>query len=161
MSLAIRHIRAMIEIWARKDEPETDDIRQTLHIARLLEEDTSSPIHLRGFAWHLAIETHAAVGWDVPPDLDLTSCRAAAASLSHSASLLIDEIPALNALEVGFKRAFDATKDVACRACDAACYTEYNYLYSLDIPTIIDWILAMRNAGTGREVPPPRERRAA
>lgn len=92
MSVAIRHIRAMIEIWTRKDEPETDDLRQALHIAKLLEDDPSSPVHLRAFAWNLAVETHAAVGWDLPPDLNLASCRAAAASLSHSSSLLIDEI---------------------------------------------------------------------
>ena len=92
MSIAIRHIRAMIEIWARKDAPETGDLRQALHTANLLEDDTSSPTHLRAFAWRLAVETHEAVGWDLPPDLNLASCRAAAASLSHSASLLIDQI---------------------------------------------------------------------
>jgi hypothetical protein len=92
MSIAIRHIRAMVEIWARKDEPETGDLRQAIHIAELLEKDSSSPTHLRSFAWHLTVETHEAVGWDLPPDLNLASCRAAAASLSHSASLLIDEI---------------------------------------------------------------------
>jgi MoaA/NifB/PqqE/SkfB family radical SAM enzyme len=79
----------------------------------------------------------------------------------YPCSLLIDEIPAMNALEVGFKQAFDATEGFACRACDAACYTEYNYLYSLDISTIMDWVSAMRNAGRGREAPPPSERRVA
>ena len=92
MSFAIRHVRAMIEIWTRRDEPETDDLQQALHIAKLLESDPSSPIHLRAFAWHLTVETHAAVEWEVPADLNLASCRAAAASLNHSASLLIDEM---------------------------------------------------------------------
>ena len=92
MSIAIRHVRAIVEIWARRDEPQTGDLRQVLHTATILEDDTSSPIHLRAFAWRLAVETHAAVGWDLPPDLNLASCRAAAASLSHSASLLTDEI---------------------------------------------------------------------
>jgi pyrroloquinoline quinone biosynthesis protein E len=78
----------------------------------------------------------------------------------YPCSLLIDEMPALNALQVGFKRAFDATKDYDCRACDAACYTEYNYLYSLDISTVIDWISAMRNVGGARHAASPRERRA-
>ena len=82
----------MVELWARREEPETDDIRRTLHAARVLEEDPSSPTHLRAFAWHLAVEIHESVGWDLPADLNLASCRAAAASLSHSASLLIDQI---------------------------------------------------------------------
>jgi hypothetical protein len=82
----------MVEIWARKDEPETADLRRLLHAAEILQNDPSSPTHLRAFAWHLAVETHAAVGWDLPADVSLASCRAAAASLSHSASLLGEEI---------------------------------------------------------------------
>ncbi len=82
----------MVEIWARKDEPQTADLQRALHAAEVFENDPSSPIHLRAFAWHLAVETHRAVEWDLPTNLNLASCRAAAASLSHSASLLIDEI---------------------------------------------------------------------
>ena len=82
----------MVEIWARKSEPQTADLQRALHAARVLENDPSSPIHLRAFAWHLAVETHRAVEWDLPADANLASCRAAAASLSHSASLLIHEI---------------------------------------------------------------------
>jgi hypothetical protein len=92
VSIAIRHIQTMVEIWARKDEPETADLQQALHTAKALENDTSSPTHLRAFAWHLVTETHHSVGWDLPTDVNLASCRAAAASLSHSASLLTDEI---------------------------------------------------------------------
>ncbi len=79
----------------------------------------------------------------------------------YPCSLLIDEMPALNALEVGFKRAFDATKNYDCRACDAACYTEYNYLYSLDVSTIFDWISAMRNVGREASVPPRSDGRVS
>ena len=82
----------MVEIWARKDKPQTADLQRALHAAKVLENDPSSPIHLRAFAWHLAVETHRAVEWDLPADINLASCRAAAASLSHSASLLIDDI---------------------------------------------------------------------
>jgi hypothetical protein len=92
MSFAIRHLQAIVEIWARKDEPRTGDLRQALHTAAILENDTSSPTHLRAFAWHLIVEAHQSVGWDLPVDLNFASCRAAAASLSHSASLFIDEI---------------------------------------------------------------------
>jgi len=90
--IAIRHIQTMVEIWARKDEPQTADLQQALHTAKALESDPLSPTHLRAFAWHLVTETHHAVGWDLPTDVNLASCRAAAASLSHSASLLTDEI---------------------------------------------------------------------
>ncbi len=82
----------MVELWARREEPQTADIRRALHTAKILENDPSSPTHLRAFAWHLTVESHQAVGWDLPSDVSLASCRAAAASLSHSASLLTDEI---------------------------------------------------------------------
>jgi len=90
--ISIRQLQTMVELWARRDEPQTADIRRALHAAEVLENDASSPTHLRAFAWHLAVESHQAVGWDLPADLNLASCRAAAASLSHSASLLIDQI---------------------------------------------------------------------
>ena len=92
MPISIRLLQTMVEIWARKDEPETVDLQRVLHAAEVLENDPSSPTHLRAFAWHLAVATHEAVGWDLPSDVSLASCRAAAASLSHSASLLIDEV---------------------------------------------------------------------
>jgi hypothetical protein len=82
----------MVEIWARKDELETADLKRVLHAASALEDDPSSPTHLRAFAWHLVVETHRAAGWDLPSDVSLASCRAAAASLSHASSLLINEI---------------------------------------------------------------------
>jgi len=60
-------------------------------------------------------------------------------------SLLIDERPALNAVETGFRTAFDfAGKHVDCKSCDAACFTEYNFLYDLDPGVIWDWLNAMR-----------------
>jgi len=92
VSIAIRHIRSMVEVWARKAEPQTADLQQALHIAKVLENDTSSPTHLRAFVWHLVVDTHESVGWDLPTETNLSSCRAAAASLSHSASLLTNEI---------------------------------------------------------------------
>ena len=82
----------MVEIWARKDEPRTADLQQALHIAEILETDPSSPTHLRAFASHLVVEVHRGAGWDLPAGASLASCHAAAASLSHSASLLTEEI---------------------------------------------------------------------
>jgi hypothetical protein len=92
VSISIRHIQSMVEVWARKDEPQTADLQQALHTAKVLENDTSSATHLRAFAWHLVVETHNSVGWELPADVNLASCHAAAASLSHSASLLTNQI---------------------------------------------------------------------
>jgi hypothetical protein len=85
-------IQALVEIWARRHEPRTTDVQQALFAAETLEKDPSSPTHLRAFASHLVAEVHHSVEWDLPTDLNLPSCHAAAASLSHSASLLIEEI---------------------------------------------------------------------
>ena len=82
----------MVDLWGRREEPETADIRRTLHAARVLENDPTSPTHLRAFAWNLAVEIHKSVGWDLPADLNLASCCAAAASVTHASSLLISDI---------------------------------------------------------------------
>ena len=85
----------MVDLWARREEPETADIRRALHAAKVLENDPSSPTHLRAFAWHLAVEIHNSVGWDLPADLSLATCRAAAASVTHASSLLVTEVAEL------------------------------------------------------------------
>ncbi|RLC45763.1 MAG: hypothetical protein DRH70_06870 [Candidatus Coatesbacteria bacterium] len=61
----------------------------------------------------------------------------------YPCSLLIELMEAKNFLDVGFKEAFDAVKKVPCKACDASCFTEYNYLYSLDRKVITGWLKAM------------------
>jgi len=90
--ISIRLLQTMIEIWARKEEPESADLRRAVHAAAVLEGDPSSPTHLRAFAWRLVVETHQLVGWDLPSDVSLASCRAAAASVNHASSLLIADI---------------------------------------------------------------------
>lgn len=94
MPISSRLLQTIVEIWARKDEPETADLRRVLHAADVLEGDPSSPTHLRAFAWRLVIETHEAAGWDLPSDVSLASCRAAADSLSHACSLLMSDVAA-------------------------------------------------------------------
>jgi hypothetical protein len=92
MSIEIRHLLTLVEVWGRKEEPGTADLQRALHVARALEDDTSSPTHLKAFAWHLAVESHRAVGWDLPTDVSLASCNAAAVSVAHASSLLSAEI---------------------------------------------------------------------
>lgn len=60
----------------------------------------------------------------------------------YPCSLLIGEYGGmLNALEVGFRKAFLnlSSRDLPCHACTASCYPEYNYLYSLDVPVALEW----------------------
>ena len=92
MPIEIRHLQTLVEVWRRKEEPETADLQRALHVAQALENDAASPTHMKAFAWHLAVESHRAVGWELPSDVSLASCRAAAVSVSHAASLLIAEI---------------------------------------------------------------------
>jgi len=61
----------------------------------------------------------------------------------YPCSLLVGKMKALNYLDVGFKKAFDYIQKVPCQACNASCFTEYNYLYSLNLSTIIEWLRAM------------------
>ena len=61
----------MVEIWGRRDEPQTADLRRVIHAARVLQEEPSSPAHLRAFAWHLVVDTHRAAGWSLPADVSL------------------------------------------------------------------------------------------
>lgn len=62
----------------------------------------------------------------------------------YPCSLLVEKVNSLNFLEVGFKKAFNEVTFDSCKGCLASCFTEYNYLYSLDIATIIEWLKAMR-----------------
>ena len=58
-------------------------------------------------------------------------------------SLFVDEVAAPNVRELGFRGAFDALSLPDCNACLGACFTEYNLLYSLDIPTGLNWVKAL------------------
>ena len=62
----------------------------------------------------------------------------------YPCSLLIGKYPALNALAVGFRRAFENLREIPCQSCVATCFTEYNFLYSLDLWTLYDWLVAMK-----------------
>lgn len=47
--------------------------------------------------------------------------------------------PGMNIREVGFPAAFDALRDHPCRACTSSQLTEYNFLYNLNLPALIEW----------------------
>jgi MoaA/NifB/PqqE/SkfB family radical SAM enzyme len=65
----------------------------------------------------------------------------------YPCSLLVGKMKALNYLDSGFKKAFDSLRDIPCKACNASCFTEYNYLYSLNPGVIFGWLKAMRVSG--------------
>ena len=44
----------------------------------------------------------------------------------------------------GFAEAFAALRDNPCQACTSTAQTEYNYLYNLNAPTLIEWTKALR-----------------
>jgi len=67
-------------------------------------------------------------------------CNIDADGTVYPCSLLIGEYPgALNALSVGFKKAFLAAGKLPCHACAASCYPEYNFLYGLYPAVALDW----------------------
>jgi MoaA/NifB/PqqE/SkfB family radical SAM enzyme len=68
----------------------------------------------------------------------------------YKCSLSIGKNGAHNFLESGFKSAFHALQNDDCRGCMASCFTEYNYLYSLDPGTILHWVRSLRRTRCSR-----------
>jgi len=58
----------------------------------------------------------------------------------YPCSLLIGKVEGKDALSLGFEPAFRSLDPLPCQSCTAACYTEYNFLYSLDPRTTLEWI---------------------
>ena len=45
---------------------------------------------------------------------------------------------------------FESSKSAApssTKACTATAFTEYNYLYHLDAPTVLEWVSALKRLG--------------
>lgn len=61
----------------------------------------------------------------------------------YPCSLMIDEMAAPNALELGLGEAFMRVNQTSCAACVASCYIEYNHMYDLDPSTIWDWVVGL------------------
>lgn len=57
----------------------------------------------------------------------------------YGCSMPVGKAPALNALEVGFQRAFDAIPPAPCQSCVATCFTDYNSLFALDLRSVLEW----------------------
>jgi len=61
----------------------------------------------------------------------------------YPCSLLVGKTPSLNFLHTGFKKAFTGLGQNYCSTCLASCFTEYNSLFSLNVPVIMDWLGVM------------------
>jgi MoaA/NifB/PqqE/SkfB family radical SAM enzyme len=68
----------------------------------------------------------------------------------YPCSLLIGSYPGVNFKDVGFKAAFEQCGQVTCKACVAACFTEYSKLFALNMRTVAEWTLAMFDSGERR-----------
>ncbi len=69
----------------------------------------------------------------------------------YPCSLLIGNYPGIHFKNGGFRNAFDGCAEVGCKACVAACFTEYSRLFALNIRTIAEWTLAMFDSGRTRD----------
>lgn len=61
----------------------------------------------------------------------------------YPCSLQIGLMPALNAVEVGFEKAYRNIPPFSCKACTASCFIEHNFLYSLNFKTIYQRIKSL------------------
>lgn len=68
----------------------------------------------------------------VQPDGTVTPCG------------LLADAAGRNVRDVGFSAAFAQLRDNPCRACTSTALTEYNYLYNLNAPTLVEWTKALR-----------------
>lgn len=68
----------------------------------------------------------------------------------YPCSLLIGHYPGVSFKDNGFRSAFDHCAKVSCKACVAACFTEYSKIFALNIRTIAEWTLAMADSGDRR-----------
>jgi len=64
----------------------------------------------------------------------------------YPCSLLIGEMEAPNVFEHGFADAWSRLREAPCDACVAGCFTEYSHIYGLHLPTIWQWLVAMRRS---------------
>ncbi|MES2644161.1 MAG: radical SAM protein [Myxococcota bacterium] len=69
----------------------------------------------------------------VLPDGTVTPC-----------SLLAGGFAGRNVRDGGFAAAFEHLRDNSCRACTSTALTEYNYLYNLNAPTLLEWAKSLR-----------------
>lgn len=72
-------------------------------------------------------------------------CNIDADGTVYACSLMVGKTAAKSVMTSTFREAFDAIPQLQCQGCTAACFTEYNYLYSLDPTCILEWMKTTRH----------------
>jgi len=66
-------------------------------------------------------------------------CNVDADGSVYPCSVMIGCVKPKNFLDVGFQEAFDNIRNIECQACAASCFTEYNFIHSLNLKVIYNW----------------------
>ena len=62
----------------------------------------------------------------------------------YPCSLLVDETPGADFRDKGLEYALRHLPEPECNSCLATCFTEYKFLFNLNFPTILDWMISMK-----------------
>jgi len=92
VATAVSDLTTLVELWYRRQEPESYDHMAALNLASRLEADPEANPAVQGLAWRLAEEVHRAAGWSMPSTPKLPRCCSAAASVRHANTLLVEEV---------------------------------------------------------------------
>ena len=140
------------ELFGRNHEelmPSNDEYRATLQHLLKRKSEGARVASSRRYLQYVASWPDYRANTTVAPHLGL-KCKAGSLYANidangdvYACSLLVGKAPAANALKAGFRAAFNAIPTLPCQGCTAGCFTEYNYLYSLDGACIWDWMRSM------------------
>jgi MoaA/NifB/PqqE/SkfB family radical SAM enzyme len=72
-------------------------------------------------------------------------CNIDADGTVYACSLMVGKTATKSVMKTSFRDAFNAIPELQCQGCTAACFTEYNYLYSLDPACILEWMRTTRH----------------
>lgn len=84
-------------------------------------------------------------------------CAVAADGVVVPCTTLAGLYPGRSVRDGGFEAAFQVLRDNACRSCTSVPLTEYNYLYNLNGPALVEWGQAMGRSLARGKVPEPKK----
>jgi hypothetical protein len=85
-------LATVLDVWHRRQEPESNDLVRAVRLAERFESDPESPQVLLALAYRLVSDVHEAAGWALSPQLKLSRGASAAASVRHSCTLLREKV---------------------------------------------------------------------
>ena len=92
MRRTLERLKLLIELWSRREEPASHDLRQAVRIAERLDGDGSAPVAMKALAYRIVTELHTMAGWEVDESAALSACRSAATSVAQTSQLLLQEV---------------------------------------------------------------------